>query len=767
MVTLTDAEIGLGAVGPQGRPLVANPDGSFSTERTITVTDPRINDGRPTNIPSMFGGREVPQGEAIDIIARNNGVDPESGQRLPAFASIEEATAAARARSDALGVSVGQGQPQILSDEDIGIGVPQETGFETPVQATSGFNVGLAQTLGLPVDLVNRALGAVGVPVSERPFLGSQFIQEGFQDLGLISPETEDPTGQFVRRIGQELGATAVPAAGVLGAGARAGARAAPILQQAAQAPGRFAAGEVGLATGAGVGAATAQQLAPGSTAAEVTGQLVGSVTPSGAAAVTRSILRGGPSKGAALRESIARFEQVGASPSVAQGTESVGRSIVERAFGTVPGGLQVANRAATRQQEAIGNFVNDLASGIARGGDPTTAGRTIQGGIDDFVGRFKARSRILYGRLNNFIQPDTRVGVSNTLRTLDELTAPITGAENISGELLNDRLRRINEAFIGDVQPSGEFATTVPFSALQGIRTRVGDLLSSKELIDDVPRGQLKRLYSALTNDLEDAASFAGPDAVRALNRANAFYARQINQIDDFLRPIANRNLPEDAFRLATQGREGGTRIRALRRALTNEQWKPVAAAVIRRMGRARSSQQDDLGEAFSTQTFLTNWNNLDNQAKRALFNGVSLTFRQDLDKIARVASQIRTGQSILSNPSGTAAAGLNAGTIILGATGLLSGQLAPVIALGQLSAGSALGSAIMTNPKIVQWLAKATEIPVSRLPGHLARLSTVVREDPESAEAAAALMDGLQQVTSFSGDQLTIQGATQDTRP
>lgn len=84
---------------PEGRPIIQNPDGSFSTERSITVTDQRINGGRPTNIPSIFGGREVTQEQAISIIVNNNGSDPETGRRLPGFDTIEQAESAARQRS--------------------------------------------------------------------------------------------------------------------------------------------------------------------------------------------------------------------------------------------------------------------------------------------------------------------------------------------------------------------------------------------------------------------------------------------------------------------------------------------------------------------------------------------------------------------------------------------------------------------------------------------------------------------------------------------
>jgi len=45
-------------------------------------------------------------------------------------------------------------------------------------QILGGINTGLANLVGLPVDAVNSAMGALGIPVSETPAMGSQMIKE-------------------------------------------------------------------------------------------------------------------------------------------------------------------------------------------------------------------------------------------------------------------------------------------------------------------------------------------------------------------------------------------------------------------------------------------------------------------------------------------------------------------------------------------------------------------------------------------------------------
>lgn len=76
---------------------------------------------------------------------------------------------------------------------------------------TAFLNRGIATTLGAPVDLVNRGLGAVGVPVSDRPFLGSEMIADTMGVAGIRSAEAgaqPDTLGEYIGRgMGEAAGA--------------------------------------------------------------------------------------------------------------------------------------------------------------------------------------------------------------------------------------------------------------------------------------------------------------------------------------------------------------------------------------------------------------------------------------------------------------------------------------------------------------------------------------------------------------------------------
>ena len=156
--------------------------------------------------------------------------------------------------------------------------------------------------------------------------------------------------------------------------------------------------------------------------------------------------------------------------------------------------------------------------------------------------------------------------------------------------------------------------------------------------------------------------ATNAGPQALAAFTRANNHYRAGIKRVDDFLQRIAGKVSPEDVFKAATRGAEGATTIRSIRRSLKPEEWDVVASTVLRRLGKATPGQQDELGEVFSVERFLTNWNRLPKESRDALFKGGNLDrYARDLDAIAATAARIREGSRVLANPSGTAGQAAN----------------------------------------------------------------------------------------------------------
>ncbi|WP_290688574.1 hypothetical protein [Haematobacter sp. UBA3484] len=174
-------------------------------------------------------------------------------------------------------------------------------------QATSGFNEGLADLIGAPVDLMTSGINGVTglinagfgteIPQIEDPALGGQSVRR------MMAPTiTEDApqtaTQRYGRSVAREVGLS-VPVAGTLG---RANSARQAI---AAVAP------TVASAVGSGVGAQAARDVFPNSPAAEVIGSLAGGLAPVGASYALRRNPNVAPSI-AQLRDEASDLYQAG-----------------------------------------------------------------------------------------------------------------------------------------------------------------------------------------------------------------------------------------------------------------------------------------------------------------------------------------------------------------------------------------------------------------------------------------------------------------------
>lgn len=251
-----------------------------------------------------------------------------------------------------------------------------------------------------------------------------------------------------------------------------------------------------------------------------------------------------------------------------------------------------------------------------------------------------------------------------------------------------------------------------LPYEALQKLRTLVGSEIENASLLSDVPRSKWKSVYGALSKDMEAAATT--PEEKFALARANSYFNARVKRIDELDRVIDKNGSPEAVYNAVMQGsRDGGTTLRAVMQSLPQDGQKAVTAAVIKRMGMATPGAQDAAGDVFSAATFMTNWNRVSPEAKRALFDRYGPSFSKNMDQIARVANNIKQGSRVYANPSGTAN---RAAAYTYGAS-LVASMFDPtLISTGGLIGGglAANGAArYLTDPRAVRWLAKATEMP------------------------------------------------------
>ncbi|MCO4240857.1 hypothetical protein ACFOW3_13480 [Acidovorax facilis] len=480
--------------------------------------------------------------------------------------------------------------------------------------------------------------------------------------------------------------------------------------------------------------------------AANVAGSLAPSVVPFVARSAVRGALRGGEAGRQRVAENIKIFEEAsGTVPTMGQATQSRTLQAAETGLSNVIGGSGLMARRGEVQAKALEDSVQALSRELAPDATGWGAGEAITKGVNAFKDSVETTQKQLYGKLDEFIPANTPVSVNRTQEALKALNEGIEGAPNISQFFRNAKIGNIERAMLKDVEgatlanvPPGMSSTGVtptagqlPYQAIQKLRTLVGQEISENSLTSDVPRSKWRALYAALSDDLGTAAEAAGPQAQQAWSRANQYTRGSMQRLDQ-LESIVNRDAPEKIFKAATTGlSDGGTQINRLMKSMPEENRREVAAAVLQRLGRAKNSSQNEMGDAFSSETFLTNLAAMSLPARRALFSNSGFPgLEQKIQTMGKMAANRREGAQVFANPSGTArqiGLGAWASTLIGGlATGnpvMISGALAAPASANVLARG-------LTSEKAVRGLAERTTLNPAAAPAGLAALA---REDRE----------------------------------
>ena len=567
--------------------------------------------------------------------------------------------------------------------------------------ARAGIKTGLAALVGLPVDTMQNiwnlsgVLGGSVAALAGRPELqpnittdlpGSSEAIMRDNTLGLKPPEFDPSTrsARLANTAGMIVGGSLAPGATIKNT----------------------------LAAAAG-GAVAGEAIGPNWAA-------LGSLAPVGArAAITkpRQVLA------ERTRTNLAPFSAAGAKPTVGLVTDAAFLDGLESIISKFPGGTGIMNRVHEQMQADIGRRTK---TGVSA----EDAGRAIEQGIAG-GGGFLERTKETWNRLDQMLAEKlaaspagTKLVPQNTLKALDDLTIPMAGAEASTGGLTNKTLKQMRADLGTDLSnnPGG-----LPYEAIRKIRTKVGGMLDNA-LISDVPTGELKKVYGALTSDMESAAKAAG--AGNDFARQNKYYAARSARIENVLtRVLGKGRQPEDIFKaFYPTDPNQANKVRAVMRSLEPAERQVVTQAVVDRMGRI--TPEGAFGDTFSTENFLNRWGKLSAGAKAQLFPDAVTS--KNMDIVAAAANSIREGSGVLGGTS--SAAGSFAATKIYLAPLLPVGAL---ISLGTVSmtpvltaagaVGSAnLGARLLTNQKFINWLAKAPP-DVKAVPAHISRLVAI----------------------------------------
>ena len=493
---------------------------------------------------------------------------------------------------------------------------------------------------------------------------------------------------------------------------------------------------------------------ATGSNALAIAMGMSPTAAQSAAIDTTKKLIRGGETGRKAMAQRIQDLKDAGVNePTVglATGNKLIGGA--ENLLQNTPGAVGIMQRnrdAALAGIEAKTMGAADLASGN-RGA--TASGQSIQKGAREFKDNAKATQADLYNELSQHIPDQAPVEVGNTRAALSALNADIPTMEELSKQFKNGRIQAIEGALNTDMAgtpaqtsytsqrvlsgtdasgmpvykdvliphttPEIPARTAIPFEAVKKTRTLVGNEIADNSMMSDVPRSKWNPLYGALSEDMQTAATAAGPQAENTLNRANNYTRSSIGRMER-IAPIVDRNAPEQSFTaLNNTLKENTTTFQAVKKSLPEGARGDFAGTVIERLGKAKPGQQNELGDKWSPESFLTNWNNMKPQARAELFSGFknSAQVAADVEAVAKATAMMRDNSKMWANPSGTGANQFARGTlgaIGLGGAGAAAGMLNPMIPIG--AGGTLLGAnalaRALTSQKNVNSLASQSYI-------------------------------------------------------
>ena len=559
-------------------------------------------------------------------------------------------------------------------------------------------------------------------PQSGRPTLVNP---PGFDvgDIGGVAPELAEIAGGT---IGGVAGMPAGPAGAIIGVGlgAAAGREAEDVLAQTVGGrldsrpmPQRV----VDAGVTAGVNAA---------------GQKIASKVEEGVKGIYGAVRGGG---GRALTD----FAESGIQPLAGMATGNRGVQTLENALANTPGGASWMQEAARTTLDGIQRTAGKVSRTL---GQPVTvqeAGGVVKSATTNAGKRFAERQSVLDSRLEELIGKDTLVPVIHANNMLRQLEAAVQRAPNTQGSAVGAALREL-KALVDDA-PTG----MIRFSDLRAARTSLGKALETPDVTGYSGRsmGTLRKAYAAMREDIRQAADLAGPEARKALDIHDRYvrYNRNINL--DLLDKIDKLGADEQAYNFALSGsKDGGTRLLKLRRNFKPEEWDTVAATAFDNLGRARPGSAgatevgDEIGE-FSVNTFMTNWNKMSPEARKALFGGTRYKeLEAPMNRLVRIVDRAKESEK-MANPSGTARNLIAAfGIIEAGRQTAVEGD--PYQGVGTLAAGvlaPRYAAKLLTNPKFVQWLATGVQLaeksPAS-MTSHIARLAGISTAEPAIRE-------------------------------
>ena len=358
--------------------------------------------------------------------------------------------------------------------------------------------------------------------------------------------------------------------------------------------------------------------------------------------------------------------------------------TVLQSGLGSLPGGTPIA----TASSQEVGDLANAARSAAESAGNISSrqgAGEAIAQGAQKYKADSGQEAKTLYGARDALIGgPNALVPTGAAKAALDDISSRFPTSPAIQQLREHPAIRAIGGAFPGEptteevptgildangnqvtrtVTSGGEPLTlgevTEALSHVRGVVRNLSEQsLAGKATAPILSR--VKQLEQGLEDDVMNAARNADiaagrepgapGSAVKAQQDADAFYADRAAALNGALKkPLQSAADDTKVSGEAVYNQVSGdmdaksgnlARLRDTWFRLPDEAKSTFAATKIDDLGRATPGQQNDMGTAWSFQTFLTNLNRLSPQARKIVFGG---NVDGQLQKIATYADRLR----------------------------------------------------------------------------------------------------------------------------
>jgi hypothetical protein len=414
------------------------------------------------------------------------------------------------------------------------------------------------------------------------------------------------------------------------------------------------------------------------------------------------------------------------------------GRSarVLEQGLNNVPGSAGVMEDVNSAASGELRRSMQGVAQQFGQSKTLNEGGSALQQGARDKIERNRGFIDKAYSAIP--IADSAPASKSATLATLQSLTGRFHSNPQLAEAMHDPALAKYLDAFQGG---------NISWQDLKQFRTAIGEKIGEMRFGESSRTSDLRSLYAALSEDMQNTAAANGPRAVAAFNRANTMNRQNEQLIQGALTRILGPDgnmTPERAaaaVQAMTKGGKAGGDIRTLAQikgaTVKSGAWDEIASTLIHLGGQPANSE----GRAFSPQTFVQWYADMSEPARQLLFKP---ELRKSLDGFVAMNQQLARLKG-LSNSSNTTPTMIGSAAITAGGLAAVSH---PMAVLGIIGGGAAnYGMAkLWTSPAFVRLMTGLGRASASgsqhAVQSQVGRLAKFAAANPEFSEPVQAIL-------------------------